>query len=131
MDLVPPVMPGQKSTYTPVQKSGATSDSYSRQYAKFVAFKKCGYRLRAYREKTGADCSDVVIRIPRNRLGRHSLRDTYAANPESNLLMPTGNKTGRAALLQTIFGKYRGRILVTYVLTLLENIFELFYPSLT
>jgi hypothetical protein len=55
----------------------------------------------------------------------------YAANPESNLLMPTGNKTGRAALLQTIFGKYRGRILVTYVLTLLENIFELFYPSLT
>ena len=45
--------------------------------------------------------------------------------------MPTGNKTGRAALLQTIFGKYRGRILVTYVVTLLENVFELFYPSLT
>jgi hypothetical protein len=25
MDLVPPVMPGQKSTYTPVQKTGTTS----------------------------------------------------------------------------------------------------------
>jgi hypothetical protein len=26
MDLVPPVMPGQKTTYTPVRKTGATSD---------------------------------------------------------------------------------------------------------
>ena len=34
-------------------------------------------------------------------------------------------------LLQTIFGKYRGRILVTYSVTLAENLFELFYPSLT
>jgi ABC-type multidrug transport system fused ATPase/permease subunit len=35
------------------------------------------------------------------------------------------------SLLQTIFGKYRGRILVTYSVTLAENLFELFYPSLT
>src|SRR3984893_10108898 len=41
------------------------------------------------------------------------------------LLMP------RTPLLQTIFGKYRGRILVTYIVTLAENLFELFYPSLT
>jgi ABC-type multidrug transport system fused ATPase/permease subunit len=41
------------------------------------------------------------------------------------LLMP------RTPLLQTIFGKYRGRILVTYLVTLAENLFELFYPSLT
>jgi ABC-type multidrug transport system fused ATPase/permease subunit len=34
-------------------------------------------------------------------------------------------------MLQTIFGKYRKRILVTYVVTLAENLFELFYPSLT
>src|SRR6202047_123245 len=33
--------------------------------------------------------------------------------------------------LQSIFGKYRGRILVTYLVTLAENLFELFYPSLT
>src|ERR1700730_13686014 len=41
------------------------------------------------------------------------------------LLMP------RTPLLQTIFGKYRGRILVTYLVTLAENLFELCYPSLT
>ncbi|MBV8376346.1 MAG: hypothetical protein JO279_05015 [Verrucomicrobia bacterium] len=34
-------------------------------------------------------------------------------------------------LLQTIFGKYRGQIVVTYAVTLAENIFELCYPSLT
>jgi ABC-type multidrug transport system fused ATPase/permease subunit len=34
-------------------------------------------------------------------------------------------------LLQTIFGQYRRRILVTYIVTLAENLFELFYPSLT
>ena len=33
------------------------------------------------------------------------------------LLMP------RTPLLQTIFGKYRGRILVTYLVTLAENLF--------
>jgi ABC-type multidrug transport system fused ATPase/permease subunit len=37
----------------------------------------------------------------------------------------------RSLLLQTIFGEYRGRILVTYLVTLGENLFELFYPSLT
>ncbi len=39
--------------------------------------------------------------------------------------------TGRSQLLQTIFGQYRGRIVVTYIVTLAENLFELFYPSLT
>jgi ABC-type multidrug transport system fused ATPase/permease subunit len=34
-------------------------------------------------------------------------------------------------LLQTIFGKYRRRIVVTYLVTLAENLFELGYPSLT
>jgi ABC-type multidrug transport system fused ATPase/permease subunit len=43
--------------------------------------------------------------------------------------MQTENNTGN--LLQTIFGKYRLSILVTYFVTLLENLFELFYPSLT
>ncbi len=43
--------------------------------------------------------------------------------------MQTENNTG--TLLQTIFGKYRRSILVTYFVTLLENLFELFYPSLT
>jgi ABC-type multidrug transport system fused ATPase/permease subunit len=45
--------------------------------------------------------------------------------------MPSAIKTRRTLLLQTIFGKYRGRILVTYIVTLAENLFELFYPSLT
>jgi ABC-type multidrug transport system fused ATPase/permease subunit len=45
--------------------------------------------------------------------------------------MPIAIKTGRTQLLQTIFGNYRGRILVTYIVTLAENLFELFYPSLT
>jgi ABC-type multidrug transport system fused ATPase/permease subunit len=45
--------------------------------------------------------------------------------------MPSASKTRRTQLLQTIFGEYRGRILVTYLLTLAENLFELFYPSLT
>jgi ABC-type multidrug transport system fused ATPase/permease subunit len=35
------------------------------------------------------------------------------------------------SLLQTIFGKYRRRIVGTYVVTLAENLFELAYPSLT
>jgi ABC-type multidrug transport system fused ATPase/permease subunit len=39
--------------------------------------------------------------------------------------------TNRTLLLQTIFGKYRGRITVTYIVTLAENMFELSYPSLT
>jgi ABC-type multidrug transport system fused ATPase/permease subunit len=43
--------------------------------------------------------------------------------------MQTEKSTGK--LLQTIFGKYRRSILVTYIVTLLENLFELFYPSLT
>src|SRR5271169_6465692 len=34
-------------------------------------------------------------------------------------------------MLQSIFGKYRRRIVVTYLVTLAENMFELFYPSLT
>lgn len=34
-------------------------------------------------------------------------------------------------MLQTIFGKFRGQIVVTYILTLAENLFELCYPSLT
>ena len=33
--------------------------------------------------------------------------------------------------MQTIFGKYRRPILLTYIVTLLENLFQLFYPSLT
>ena len=33
--------------------------------------------------------------------------------------------------LKTIFTEYRGRIILTYVLTLLENLFELLYPSVT
>jgi ABC-type multidrug transport system fused ATPase/permease subunit len=37
----------------------------------------------------------------------------------------------RTQLLQTIFDKFRGRILVTYTVTLAENLFELCYPSLT
>ena len=37
----------------------------------------------------------------------------------------------RALLLQTIFGKYRRRIVGTYLVTLAENLFELAYPSLT
>ena len=45
--------------------------------------------------------------------------------------MASAIKTGRTLLLQTIFGKYRGRILVTYIVTLSENLFELFYPSVT
>src|SRR6201995_2060465 len=45
--------------------------------------------------------------------------------------MPSAIKTRRTQLLKTIFGKYRGRILVTYIVTLTENLFELFYPSLT
>ena len=45
--------------------------------------------------------------------------------------MPSATKSGRTLLLQTIFGKYRGRIVVTYVVTLAENLFELCYPSLT
>ncbi len=43
--------------------------------------------------------------------------------------METENGTGK--LLQTIFGNYRRSILATYTVTLLENLFELFYPSLT
>jgi ABC-type multidrug transport system fused ATPase/permease subunit len=43
--------------------------------------------------------------------------------------MQTESSTGK--LLQTIFGKYRRSILATYIVTLLENLFELFYPSLT
>jgi ABC-type multidrug transport system fused ATPase/permease subunit len=39
--------------------------------------------------------------------------------------------TNRTLLLQTIFGKYRGRITLTYIVTLAENMFELSYPSLT
>jgi ABC-type multidrug transport system fused ATPase/permease subunit len=39
--------------------------------------------------------------------------------------------TRRTLLLQIIFGKYRGRIIVTYVVTVAENLFELCYPSLT
>jgi ABC-type multidrug transport system fused ATPase/permease subunit len=39
--------------------------------------------------------------------------------------------TRRTLLAQIIFGKYRGRIVVTYVVTLAENLFELCYPSLT
>jgi len=34
-------------------------------------------------------------------------------------------------LLQTIFAKFRGSLLVTYAVTLAENLFELCYPSLT
>src|ERR1700736_6056204 len=34
-------------------------------------------------------------------------------------------------LLQTIFGNYRRQIVVTYLVTLAENLFELSYPSLT
>jgi ABC-type multidrug transport system fused ATPase/permease subunit len=34
-------------------------------------------------------------------------------------------------MLQIIFGKFRGQIVVTYILTLAENLFELCYPSLT
>ena len=45
--------------------------------------------------------------------------------------MPSATKTKRTQLLATIFGEYRGRILVTYIVTLAENLFELFYPSLT
>jgi len=45
--------------------------------------------------------------------------------------MPRAIKTGRTLLLQTIFGKYRRSIVVTYVVTLAENMFELCYPSLT
>ena len=45
--------------------------------------------------------------------------------------MPSAIKTRRTQLLKTIFGEYRGRILVTYIVTLTENLFELFYPSLT
>jgi ABC transporter transmembrane protein len=47
------------------------------------------------------------------------------------MAIPRGIKTNRSLLLQTIFGKYRGRILATYSVTFLENLFELFYPSLT
>jgi ABC-type multidrug transport system fused ATPase/permease subunit len=43
----------------------------------------------------------------------------------------TIKKTRRTRLLTTIFAEYRGRILVTYALTLTENLCELFYPSLT
>ena len=39
--------------------------------------------------------------------------------------------TRRALLLQTIFGKFRRRIVVTYIVTLAENLFEFCYPSLT
>jgi ABC-type multidrug transport system fused ATPase/permease subunit len=33
--------------------------------------------------------------------------------------------------LRAIFGNYRGRILITYAITFLENLFELAYPSVT
>jgi ABC-type multidrug transport system fused ATPase/permease subunit len=46
-------------------------------------------------------------------------------------IMPGAIKTRRTLLLQSLFGKYRGRLLVTYIVTLVENLFELFYPSLT
>jgi ABC-type multidrug transport system fused ATPase/permease subunit len=39
--------------------------------------------------------------------------------------------TYRTLLLQTIFGKYRGRITISYIVTFAENMFELCYPSLT
>src|SRR6202047_2838039 len=39
--------------------------------------------------------------------------------------------TRRTLLAQIIFGKYRGRIVVTYVVKLAETLFELCYPSLT
>jgi ABC-type multidrug transport system fused ATPase/permease subunit len=45
--------------------------------------------------------------------------------------MPSAIKTRRTQLLKTIFGESRGRLLVTYMVTLAENLFELFYPSLT
>jgi len=45
--------------------------------------------------------------------------------------MPSATKTRRTLLLRTIFGRYRGRIVVTYIVTLTENLFELCYPSLT
>jgi len=45
--------------------------------------------------------------------------------------MSPADRPGPALLLQTIFGKYRGSILITYTVTVLENVFELFYPSLT
>jgi ABC-type multidrug transport system fused ATPase/permease subunit len=43
--------------------------------------------------------------------------------------MQSENNTGKR--LRTMFGKYRRSILLTYTVTLLENLFELFYPSLT
>jgi ABC-type multidrug transport system fused ATPase/permease subunit len=45
--------------------------------------------------------------------------------------MPDSIKTTRALPLQAIFGNYRGRILATYSVTILENLFELLYPSVT
>jgi ABC-type multidrug transport system fused ATPase/permease subunit len=41
------------------------------------------------------------------------------------------NETPQTPPLKAIFGKYRGRILATYGVTILENLFELLYPSVT
>lgn len=40
-------------------------------------------------------------------------------------------KTKRSLPLRDMFGNYRGRIVATYIVTFLENLFELLYPSVT
>jgi ABC-type multidrug transport system fused ATPase/permease subunit len=45
--------------------------------------------------------------------------------------METQMQSSKSLPLRAIFGNYRGRILVTYAITFLENLFELTYPSVT
>jgi hypothetical protein len=59
---------------------------------------------------------------------------SFIIHPSSFILfrvMPNSTKTARTLPLGAIFGDYRGRILATYGVTILENLFELLYPSVT
>jgi hypothetical protein len=49
--------------------------AYARQYAEFVAAKEHDFRSRAYWEKTGTECSDVVVRIPPYSKGRGKIEN--------------------------------------------------------
>jgi hypothetical protein len=54
---------------------GYTATAFPKQYAEFVAAKENDFRSRAYWAKTGAECSDIVIRIPHFTKGRRKIEN--------------------------------------------------------
>jgi hypothetical protein len=54
---------------------GYGARAYAGQYAEFVAAKEHDFRSRAYWEKTGTECSDVVVRIPHYAKGRGKIEN--------------------------------------------------------